>query len=60
MEHLSSRLSITKQKPGVVERVICLVRVHVTLMKYSFFLFVRFKMTSSTFVGFVMAGQFTT
>ena len=42
-EHLSVRLSIMKQKPGVVERVIRLVRVYVALMKYSFFLFVRFK-----------------
>ena len=37
MEHLSIKLSITKQKSGVVERVICLVHVYVALMKYSFF-----------------------
>ena len=60
MEHLCVRLSITKQKPGVVERVIRLVRIYVALMMYGFFLFFRFKTTSNIFVGFVVAGQFTT
>ena len=61
-EHLSIRLSIMKQNQGSLRgsSAWCVFMLHVALMKYSFFLFVRFKTTLNTFVGFVVAGQFTT